>query len=179
MAASDRFTIDVKGRGGHGAAPQQCVDAVVEAASVVVALQTIVSRSQDPLESGVVTCGFIKGGYGFNIIADSVQIGGTTRSFSSATQDMIEQRMRCICQGVATTFGGQIDLDYVRGYPPTVNSYPQCNAVVVKAATKVVGAEKAALPQKTMGAEDFSYFLQEKPGLPFLFPSLLHLLMFH
>lgn len=115
MAASDKFEIHVKGKGGHGAAPQGTVDAIVEAASLVTALQTIVSRNKDPLDSGVITCGTINGGYGYNVIADSVKISGTTRSFTSGTQNMIKCRMGEICCGVAATFGGEIDLDYQYG----------------------------------------------------------------
>lgn len=168
MAASDKFIINVKGKGGHGAAPQGTVDAIVEAASVVTALQTIVSRNKDPLESGVVTCGTISGGYGYNVIADSVVITGTCRSFTKHTQELIKCRMGAVCCGVAATYGGEIDLDYQYGYPPTINAYPDCVRVVTTAASKVVGAERASLPQKTMGAEDFSYFMQERPGNTFI-----------
>ncbi|KAJ1432476.1 peptidase, M20D family [Ochromonadaceae sp. CCMP2298] len=168
MAASDKFVITVKGKGGHGAAPQGTVDAIVEAAAVVTSLQTIVSRNKDPLDSGVVTCGMIKGGYGYNIIADKVEITGTSRSFTPQTQALIKERMGCICCGVAQTYGGEIDLEYVHGYPPTVNAYPECNRVVTTAAAKIVGPERASQPQKTMGAEDFSYFLEARKGC-FLF----------
>jgi len=164
MAASDKFTINVKGRGGHGAAPQFSVDAIVEAATVVTSLQTIISRNKDPLESGVLTCGTIKGGYGYNIIADQVEICGTCRSFTPQVQEMIKTRMNDICCGVAQMYGGEIDVDYQYGYPPTVNAYPECNEVVIKAATPFVGRERSSKPQKTMGAEDFSYFLQQRPG---------------
>jgi metal-dependent amidase/aminoacylase/carboxypeptidase family protein len=93
-------------------------------------------------------------------IADAVTITGTCRSFTPATQELIKTRMGQVCCGVAQTFGGQIDLKYEYGYPPTVNAYPECVEIVTTAAAKIVGRAKAALPQKTMGAEDFSYFLQ-------------------
>lgn len=112
MAASDRFCIEIKGKGGHGAAPQHTVDAIVEAAALVTSLQTIVSRSKDPLESGVLTCGTINGGYGYNIIADHVRIDGTCRSFTKDVQEMIKSRMHTVCCGVAQTYGGEIDLHY-------------------------------------------------------------------
>jgi metal-dependent amidase/aminoacylase/carboxypeptidase family protein len=86
MAFSDKFSIDVKGVGGHGAHPQGTVDAVVEAAALVTALQTVISRNKDPLQSGVLTCGTINGGYAPNIIADHVNISGTTRAFSTDVQ---------------------------------------------------------------------------------------------
>jgi metal-dependent amidase/aminoacylase/carboxypeptidase family protein len=153
MAACDKFTINVKGKGGHGAAPQGTVDAIVEAAAVVTALQTVVSRNmvryitknstvsviyiyvamavsvvvsvrfvhivcfcclllQDPLESSVITCGTIKGGYAANIVADNVQIVGTTRSFTRSAQQLIKARMQCVCCGVAQTYGGEVDILY-------------------------------------------------------------------
>lgn len=173
MAASDKFTINVRGKGGHGANPQGTVDAIVEASALVTALQTVVSRNKDPLESGVITCGTISGGYGYNIIADKVQITGTTRSFTKETQEMIKTRMGCICCGVAQTYGGEIDMEYEYGFPSTINAYPECTAVVRAAAAKIVGVERASAPQKTMGAEDFSFFLQERPGCFFFVGGML------
>ena len=164
MAASDRFEIEVKGKGGHGAAPQGTVDAIVTSAHLVTSLQTVVSRNKDPLQSGVITCGTIEGGYGYNIIADKVKITGTTRSFTKDTQEMIKTRMNDICCGVAKTFGGECCLAYKYGYPPTVNAYPECVQVVKNAGSKIVGKSNACVPVKTMGAEDFSYFLEAIPG---------------
>lgn len=112
MAASDKFCIEVKGKGGHGAAPQGTVDAIVEAATLISSLHTIVSRNKDPLESGVLTCGTIQGGYGYNIIADQVTITGTCRSFTPETQELIKSRMGQVCCGVAHTYGGEINLNY-------------------------------------------------------------------
>lgn len=173
MAASDRFEIDVRGKGGHGAAPQGTVDAIVEAAALVTALQTVVSRNKDPLDSGVVTVGMIKGGYNYNIIADHVKLTGTCRSFTPAVQELIKKRMGEMCCGVAATYGGSIDMEYHYGYPPTINAYPECVDVVNRASTKVVGAERAGRPQRTMGAEDFSYFLQARPGCFFFIGAAL------
>lgn len=164
MAASDKFCIEIKGKGGHGAAPQGTVDAIVSAATLVTSLQTIVARNKDPLESGVVTVGTINGGFGYNVIADQVMLTGTCRSFNPETQKLIKNRMECLCCGIASAYGGEIFLDYQYGYPPTINAYPECVEVVTTAAAKIVGAAHSALPQKTMGAEDFSYFLQQKPG---------------
>jgi amidohydrolase len=164
MAASDHFTIDVEGQGGHGAMPAGTVDAIVEAAYLVSSLHTIVPRNLDPFETGVLTCGTINGGYGYNIIADKVTITGTCRSFNKEAQELIKSRMQCVCCGIAQAFGGKISMNYEYGYPPTVNSYPECVDIVAKSASKVVGKERATLLQRTMGAEDFSYFLQERPG---------------
>ena len=93
LAASDQFTIDVRGRGGHGAAPHTTVDAIVETAAVIQGLQTIILRNLDPLETSVVTCGTIHRGYGHNIITDHVEITGTCRSFKPGVQEMIKTRM--------------------------------------------------------------------------------------
>lgn len=164
MAASDKFIITVGGKGGHGALPQGTVDAIVEAAAVVTSLQTVISRNIDPLETGVVTCGIISGGYGYNVIADKVTITGTTRSFTPKVQNLIKSRMGDICCGVAHTYGGQIDMEYINNYPPTVNAYPECVEVVTNAAAKIVGVSRSAMPQKTMGAEDFSFYLLQRPG---------------
>ena len=164
MAASDRFTIEVGGKGGHGAVPHQAVDAIVSAATLITSLQTIVSRSKDPLQSGVVTCGTIHGGYGYNIIADKVTIVGTARSFTKDTQDLIKTRMGQICCGVDTMYGGKTNFRYDYGYPATVNAYPECVAHVRRAAARCVGESRSKLQQKTMGAEDFSYYLEQRPG---------------
>jgi len=173
MAASDRFTIDVRGKGGHGAAPHTTVDAIVETASVIQGLQTIISRNLDPLETGVVTCGTVKGGYGYNIIADHVEITGTCRSFKPAVQEMIKTRMRCMCEGISLSFGGQIDMKYEYGYPPTVNAYPEHCAHVVSVGTELVGKERASTSAVTMGAEDFSYYLLQRPGCFFFVGAAL------
>ena len=164
MAASDRFEIEVGGKGGHGAAPHASVDAIVKQATLINSLQTVISRSKDPLKSGVLTCGTISGGYAYNIIADKVKISGTCRSFTTDTQEKIKTRMEDICCGVDAMYGGKTTMEYHYGYPPTINAHPECVDNVNRAASKIVGTHRAGLPQKTMGAEDFSYFLQERPG---------------
>ena len=104
----------------------------------------------------MVTCGTIQGGFGNNVIADHVRITGTTRTFTTETQQLLKTRMCEVCCGIAQTYGGRIDVDYEYGYPPTINAYPECVAVVNAAAAKIVGVARTGLPQKTMGAEDFS-----------------------
>ena len=173
MAGSDKFEIVVRGKGGHGAAPQSTVDAVVVAASVVTALQTVVSRSVDPLEPAVLTCGTIEGGFGYNIIADEVLVGGTTRCFSPAVQGVIKDRMKCICEGVGGAFGAGVELKYSHGYPPTVNSCEECLAHTRAAAAAVVGEARVKHDVITCGAEDFSYFLQQRPGTFFFVGAAL------
>ena len=169
LAAADMFEINIKGIGGHGAAPQGTVDAVVVASHLVQALQTIVSRNTNPLESTVVTIGTISGGHNFNIIADEVTLSGTARAYTEENRNLIKTRMSEIIDGVAKTFGAEISFDYEDGYPPTINHTDPVNKVL-KAAERVVG-EKAGLPYLSMGGEDFSYYLQKIPGCFFFVGS--------
>jgi len=169
LAAADMFEINIKGIGGHGAAPQGTVDAVVVASHLVQALQTIVSRNTNPLESTVVTIGTISGGHNFNIIADEVTLSGTARAYTEENRNLIKTRMAEIIDGVAKTFGAEISFDYEDGYPPTINHTDPVNKVL-KAAERVVG-EKAGLPYLSMGGEDFSYYLQKIPGCFFFVGS--------
>ena len=169
LAAADMFEINIKGIGGHGAAPQGTVDAVVVASHLVQALQTIVSRNTNPLESTVVTIGTINGGHNFNIIADEVTLSGTARAYTEENRNLIKTRMAEIIDGVAKTFGAEISFDYEDGYPPTINHTDPANKVL-KAAERVVG-EKAGMPYLSMGGEDFSYYLQKIPGCFFFVGS--------
>ena len=169
LAAADMFEINIKGIGGHGAAPQGTVDAVVVASHLVQALQTIVSRNTNPLESTVVTIGTINGGHNFNIIADEVTLSGTARAYTEENRNLIKTRMAEIIDGVAKTFGAEISFDYEDGYPPTINHTDPVNKVL-KAAQRVVG-EKAGMPYLSMGGEDFSYYLQKIPGCFFFVGS--------
>lgn len=169
LAAADMFEIKIKGIGGHGAAPQGTIDAVVVASHLVQALQTIVSRNTNPLESTVVTIGTINGGHNFNIIADEVTLSGTARAYTEENRNLIKTRMAEIIDGVSKTFGAEISFDYEDGYPPTINHTDPANKVL-KAAERVVG-EKAGMPYLSMGGEDFSYYLQKIPGCFFFVGS--------
>ena len=169
MAAADIFEITVHGKGGHGAAPQGTKDAVLIAAHLIQTLQTIVSRNTNPIESTVVTVGQINGGYNFNIIADKVTLRGTTRAYTEDNRQLIKKRMKEIIAGTEKTFGTKIELDYEDGYPPTVND-PTAADNLLNAAKKIVG-DGAGHPYLSMGAEDFSYFLQKVPGCYFLVGS--------
>ena len=169
LAAADMFEINIKGIGGHGAAPQGTVDAVVVSSHLVQALQTIVSRNTNPLESTVVTIGTISGGHNFNIIADEVTLSGTARAYTEENRNLIKTRLAEIIDGVAKTFGAEISFDYEDGYPPTINHTDPVNKVL-KAAERVVG-EKAGMPYLSMCGEDFSYYLQKIPGCFFFVGS--------
>ncbi len=169
LAAADMFDIKIKGIGGHGAAPQGTVDCVVVASHLVQALQTIVSRNTNPLESTVISIGKINGGHNFNIIADEVSLSGTARAYSEENRNLIKTRMEEIIQGVAKTYNAEIIFDYKDGYPPTIN-HIEPTEKVLKAAQKVVG-DKAGMPYLSMGGEDFSYYLKKKPGCFFFVGS--------
>jgi amidohydrolase len=174
MAGSDKFSLSVVGKGGHAAAPQSTVDAIVTASHLVTALQTVVSRSVDPLEPAVLSCCIINGGSFHNVICDRVDVSGTVRVFSEATQVVVQTRMGEICAGVGSTFGAEIAMDYVRGYPPTINSHPIQLAQLRAAAQAIVGdADKVKEDTITCGAEDFSYFLQKRPGAFFFVGAAL------
>ena len=169
MAAADMFDIRIKGIGGHGAAPQGTVDAIVVAAHLVQALQTIVSRNTNPLESTVVTIGKINGGHNFNIIADEVILSGTARAYTEKNRSLIKTRMADIIEGIAKTYNAEIEFDYDDGYPPTIN-HSESVIKVLKAAEKVVG-QGTGPPFLSMGGEDFSYYLQKVPGCYFFIGS--------
>lgn len=169
MAAADMFDIIVKGRGGHGAAPQGTVDAVVVASQLVSVFQTIVSRNTNPLDNTVVTIGKIHGGQNFNIIADEVTLSGTTRAYTEANRSMIKNRMEEIISGVSKTFDTEIILNYKEGYPPTIN-HQRPSKNILKAASQVVD-NGAGFPYLSMGGEDFSYYLKKVPGCFFFIGS--------
>ncbi|MEC9466588.1 MAG: amidohydrolase [Myxococcota bacterium] len=170
MAASDKFEISIEGIGGHGACPQGTVDPIVVSAHLICALQTIVSRNTNPLESTVVSVGMIEGGTNFNIISDTVHLKGTARAYTEQNRTLIKERMANIIDGIAKTFGAKIQFDYQDGYPPTINaSEPALH--LLHAAKRVVGDSAAGEPYLSMGGEDFSYFAQVVPGCYFFIGS--------
>ena len=163
LASADFCFIKIQGKGGHGASPHLSIDPVVIAAHVVVALQTIVSRNLDPIDTGVVTVGMIGAGEANNVIPDSAELRLTVRAFKPEVRDMLERRITEISTAVAEGFGATADVDYQRGYPPTIND-EQFTALVAEVASEVVGPDNAIHAPAKMGGEDFSYFLLERPG---------------
>ena len=164
MAAADTFDIEVQGRGGHGAFPQTSVDPVLIGAHIVTALQSIISRNADPQKSGVITVTRFFGGEAFNVIPDHVEMGGTVRTFDPKVQEMIIERMEAIATGIATAMGGSAELRYRRGYPVTINHADNAE-YAAQAAAAVIGQEQVLRNiDPVMGAEDFSYMLNERPG---------------
>ncbi|MFL1549296.1 hypothetical protein B7453_25380 [Pseudomonas sp. IB20] len=165
-AAADSFEIIVTGLGGHAAIPHAAIDPVLAASHIVVALQSIVSRNLHPLESGVVTVASLQTSQlnANNVIPAHVKMIGTARSFTSANRDLLERRIGEIAQGVATAFGATASYDYQRGYPATVNHTEQALFAAEVARSLVGEANVRCNEPLTMGAEDFSYMLQERPG---------------
>lgn len=164
MASSDEFEIRIAGRGGHAAMPHQTIDPVVIGSQVVQALQAIVSRNTNPVDATVVTVTQFHAGDAINVIPGEAVLRGTTRAFRPAVQDLLEAGIRRVCAGVAAAHGAQIAVGYERHYPPTVNT-PAEAAFAAEVMRGIVGAENVHtdLPP-TMGAEDFAFMLQVKPG---------------
>ena len=164
MAASDKFEITVRGRGGHAAMPHQTIDPVVTAAHVITALQSLASRNTEPTDSVVVSVTVLRGGETFNVIPDEVVLKGTARTLTPESRDRIERDIERVAAGVAEGFGATAETTYYRTYPPTVNT-PDEAEIAARAAAAVAGAGNVHrdLPP-TMGGEDFAFMLQEKPG---------------
>lgn len=163
MAAMDRFDLKIIGRGGHAAQPHRCVDALEVGAQVVAALQRIVSRQMDPVEPAVVTVGSFHAGTAFNITPSEAVMSGTTRTFSEEIWKSWEARLERVVRGVCESMGAGFELNYTRGYPPTVNDAKMAE-VVRRSAVRVVGAERVVEPELTMGGEDMAFFLKLVPG---------------
>ena len=164
MAAADRFQIILEGRGGHAAKPNDTIDPVVASAQIISALQTIASRNCDPLDSVVVSVTAVKAGEAYNVIPQTAEMKGTVRTLSKSMRALAEQRLREIVTGVATAMGCTAVIDYELGYPVTFNHAEQ-TSFVAKVAGSLVGHDKVDLTvPPTMGSEDFSFMLEERPG---------------
>ncbi len=164
LASADEFRITITGVGGHGALPHKAVDPVLIAAETIVALQSIVSRETDPLQSAVVSVAHVRAGDATNVIPETALLAGTARAFAPDVQDTIETSMRRIAEGIAAAHGATAEVTYERGYPPTVN-HDNETGIAAAAAARVVGAERVvhdALP--LMASEDFSHMLEARPG---------------
>ncbi|MEJ7839171.1 MAG: amidohydrolase [Thermomicrobiales bacterium] len=170
MAAADSFTLRIQGKGGHAAYPSYNVDPVVIGSQIVIALQTLVSREVDPTKAAVVSTCVFKAGDAFNVIPDFAELGGTVRTFDPAVRDLLEQRIGELASGVALAMNATVSYEYRRGYPATVNE-AEAVEIVRMAATDVVGADNVLLADPKMGAEDFSYFLEHRPGAFFFVGS--------
>ena len=164
LAAADRFEIEIEGKGTHAAKPHLGIDTVAIGCHLVQALQTIVSRNVDPLESAVVSVTIFHAGNAQNVIPQTARLAGTVRTLKKDVQALVAKRMHTMCEAVGKAHEARVSLDYAYGYPVTVNHADQ-TAFAAGVARSIVGAEAVdtAVPP-TMGAEDFSYMLEARPG---------------
>jgi len=163
FAATNTFTIDITGRGGHAAKPNETVDPTVVASQIVLALQSIASRNADPLDSIVVSVtSFVTSSQAFNVIPQSVQLKGTVRTLLKDTRAQAEQRIRAIVGNTAAAYGATATIDYIEGYPVMAN-HPQETDFAARVAGEISGQPVLEVPP-TMGGEDFAYMLEERPG---------------
>lgn len=166
LAATDEIRMQITGRGGHAALPHLAVDPVVVAAHVITALQTIASRNVNPVDAVVVSiCSLQTSQIGaFNVIPAGVELIGTVRTFRAATRDLAERRIQEIATSVAAAFGGSAKVEYIRGYPATVNS-PREAEFAAQVGERIFGRDNVLRDyDPTMGGEDFAYMLQARPG---------------
>ena len=164
MAAVDEAHITVQGLGGHGAEPQDTRDPIVTGASIVMALQSILSRNIHPMAQAVVTVGAFNGGSASNIIPDRAELVIGIRSFDPTVRDMLERRIRDVAEGQAASYGQTVTIDYARSYDATVN-HPAQTEVIRRLATAFAGASNVVeMERPSMGSEDFAYMLKAVPG---------------
>ncbi|QXL84684.1 M20 aminoacylase family protein [Comamonas sp. NLF-1-9] len=163
MGSSNEFRITISGKGGHAAMPHMGTDPVPIACQLVQAFQTIVSRNRKPVDAGVISVTMIHAGEANNVIPDACELQGTVRTFSFETLDLIERRMREITEGLCAAFGASHHFEFQRNYPPTINTAYEAE-FCRKVMRELVGAERTRNQEPTLGAEDFAYMLQERPG---------------
>lgn len=163
MASSNDFCITIKGKGGHAAMPHNALDPVPVACQMVLAFQTIISRNTRPIDAGVVSVTMVHAGEANNVIPDSVALRGTVRTFTVEVLDRIEQRMRQIAEHTCAAFEATCEFEFVRNYPPTINSAKEAE-LARRIMASIVGEDQVLVQEPTMGAEDFSFMLQAKPG---------------
>jgi hippurate hydrolase len=163
MAATDAVDFRIEGHGGHAARPHLCIDPVLAGSQLVVALQSIVSRNVDPLESAVISVCEFHAGSTRNVIPQTVELGGTVRTLKADVRDQMEKRIREVAAGVALTTGTRIDVRFRRGYPVTVNHVRQTETAM-RIAREIAGEGNVHETPPMMGAEDFAYMLEARPG---------------
>ena len=163
MASSNEFKITIRGKGAHGAMPHLGIDPVPVACQMVQAFQTIISRNKKPIEAGVISVTMIHTGEATNVVPDSCEMQGTVRTFTIELLDMIERRMRQVAEHTCAAFEATCEFEFVRNYPPTINS-PAEAEFARRVMAGIVGEDKVLAQEPTGGAEDFSFMLQAKPG---------------
>jgi len=163
MASTSEFKITLRGKGGHAALPHTGIDPVPIACGMVQSFQTIISRNKKPVDAGVISVTMIHAGEATNVVPDSVELQGTVRTFTVEVLDLIEKRMRRIAEHTCAAHDATCEFEFVRNYPPTINS-PAEAEFARKVMATIVGEERVLPQEPTMGAEDFAYMLQAKPG---------------
>ncbi|MFY3384735.1 M20 aminoacylase family protein [Paracidovorax sp. MALMAid1276] len=163
MASTSEFKITIRGKGGHAALPHTGIDPVPIACGMVQSFQTIISRNKKPVDAGVISVTMIHAGEATNVVPDSVELQGTVRTFTVEVLDLVEKRMRQIAEHHCAAHDARCEFEFVRNYPPTVNS-PAEAEFARKVMAGIVGEERVVPQEPTMGAEDFAYMLQAKPG---------------
>ncbi|RJG07191.1 amidohydrolase [Noviherbaspirillum cavernae] len=164
MASSNEFEVVVRGKGAHAAQPHKGIDPIMVAIQIAQSWQTIISRNRNPLDAGVLSITQIHSGSATNVIPDEATLIGTVRTFTTGALDLIEQRMRAIAEHTAAAFDAQVDFGFNRNYPPLINHEKE-TAFAIEVLQSVVGAQNVDTKvEPTMGAEDFAFMLQEKPG---------------
>ena len=163
MASSNEFKITIRGKGGHAAMPDRSIDPIPLACQLVQSFQTIISRNKKPIDTGVISVTMIHAGEATNVVPDSCEIQGTVRTFTTEVLDLIEQRMRELSVHSCTAFGASCEFEFERNYPPTVNSAPEAE-FAREVMLDLVGPELTLAQEPTMGAEDFAFMLQARPG---------------
>ena len=163
MASSNEFRIVIQGRGSHAALPHNGIDPVPIACSMVQGFQTIISRNKKPVDAGVISVTMIHAGEATNVVPDSCVLQGTVRTFTLEVLDLIEQRMKEISEHTCAAYGATCEFHFKRNYPPTVNHDREAG-FARQVMTEIVGADNVLVQEPTMGAEDFAYMLQARPG---------------
>ncbi len=163
MASSNEFRIVIRGKGAHAALPHNGIDPVPVACQMVQAFQTIITRNKKPVDAGVISVTMIHTGEATNVVPDSCEIQGTVRTFTYEVLDLIERRMQEIAEHTCAAFGAGCEFEFRRNYPPTIN-HPAETAFAREVLADIVGAERVLDQEPTMGAEDFAYMLQHRPG---------------
>jgi hippurate hydrolase len=167
FASSNEFKITIHGKGAHGAMPHNGIDPVPVACQMVQAFQTIVTRNKRPIDAAVISVTMIHAGEATNVVPDHCVIEGTVRTFTLDVLEMIERRMKTVAEATCAAFEARCEFEFHRNYPPTINHEAE-TGFFRRVAAEVVGADNVLPFEPTMGAEDFSYFLLEKPGCYFL-----------
>jgi len=167
FASSNEFKVTIAGKGAHAAMPHNGIDPVPVACQIVQAFQTILTRNKRPIDAGVISVTMIHAGEATNVAPESCVMQGTVRTFTLEVLDLIERRMKEIAEHTCAAFGAACTFEFRRNYPPTIN-HPDETAFVRRVLGDVAGPENVLEFEPTMGAEDFSFFLQEKPGCYFL-----------